>query len=105
MSEYGNDFVTVLDEDGNELTLEHLGTINREDTVYMAFVKAADQPEELLDADMELIILRVAEEDGEEILMSIEDEQEYDAIYEIFVAELNDLYDAEEEDTDDPSFH
>ena len=106
MNEFGNDFVTVLDEDGNELVLEHLGTLNQDDTVYMAFVEAAEEAEDIIDADLELIILRVVEEDGEEVLTSIDDEQEYDTIYELFITELGELYeDEDEEEADDEQLH
>ena len=36
MSEdYGADFITLTDDEGNEFELEHLGTLEREGTVYM----------------------------------------------------------------------
>ena len=35
--EFGPDFITVTDEDGNEFELEHLDTLEHEGTIYMAF--------------------------------------------------------------------
>lgn len=85
--EYGNDFVTVNDEDGNEFTLEHLHTIEYKDELYMAFLPA-DMDED--DEDYGLIILKVIEEDGEEILGSIDDPDELEEVYNEFAKVLFD---------------
>ena len=83
--EYGSDFVTVTDEDGNEIELEHLDTIEHGDALYMAFVPA-DMDEE--NEEYGIIILKVLEEDGEEILATIEAEDEVQAVYEVFMQRL-----------------
>lgn len=90
--EYGPDFVTVTDEEGNEFELEHLGTLERNGQIYMAFVPA-DMDED--DEDFGMILLRVTEENGEQLLSDIDDEQELNDVYEQFMAEL---FDDEEED-------
>mgnify|MGYP000231915166 CR=1 FL=1 len=43
--DYGSDFITVTDEDGNDFELEHLGTLEYKGSTYMAFVPA-DMDEE-----------------------------------------------------------
>lgn len=91
--EYGPDFVTVTDEDGNEFELEHLGTLEYQDNTYMAFVPA-DMDED--DEDFGMILLRVAEENGEQILADIDDQDELDQVYEQFMTQL-----FEEEDEED----
>lgn len=83
--EFGPDFVTVTDEDGNEFELEHLGTLDHKGNTYMAFVPA-DMDED--DEDFGLILLRVAEENGEQILADIDDQAELDEVYEQFMTEL-----------------
>ena len=90
--EYGPDFITLTDDDGNEFELEHLGTLELNGTVYMSFVPA-DMDED--DEDFGLILLKVVEKDGEELLADIDDEQELDAVYEKFMEEL---FEDEEED-------
>ncbi len=89
MSEdYGADFITLTDDEGNEFELEHLGTLEREGTVYMAFVPA-DMDEE--DEDFGLILLKVITDDnGDELLADIDDEEELNAVYEQFMEELFD---------------
>ena len=90
--EYGNDFITIKDDEGNEFELEHLDTIEFEDETYMAFLPA-DMDED--DEDFGIIILKVIEEDGEEILGSVDDEDELQRVYEHFMTVLFD--DADEE--------
>lgn len=91
--EFGPDFVTVTDEDGNEFELEHLGTLEHKGNTYMAFVPA-DMDED--DEDFGLILLRVAEENGEQLLADIDDQAELDEVYAQFV---DTLFDESEEET------
>ena len=71
--EYGPDFVSVTDDEGNEFELEHLGTLEHNGQEYMAFVPA-DMDED--DEDFGLILLKVIEQDGEQLLADIDDEQD-----------------------------
>lgn len=88
--EYGNDFITLTDEEGNEIELEHLDTLEYDGETYMAFVAASDTPEEVLDEDSaELIILKVeTEPDGEEMLVTLEDDDLLEKIFDMFVERL-----------------
>lgn len=99
--EYGNDFITLTDEEGNEVELEHLDTLEYEGETYMAFVQANDTPEEVLDEDSaELIILKVEPEDGEDMLVTIDDDDLLDTIFNLFVERLE----AEDEGSEDVDF-
>ena len=44
--EYGGNFVSLTDEEGNEIELEHLDTIEYNGAVYMAFFPAEEADEE-----------------------------------------------------------
>lgn len=93
--EYGPDFITLTDEDGNEFELEHLGTLEYKGSTYMSFVPA-DMDEE--DEDFGLILLKVMEKDGEELLADIDDEDELNEVYEQF---MDVLFEDEEDDGED----
>lgn len=82
--EYGSDYITITDEEGNEFELEHLDTIEISGELYMAFLPADVPSEEV----PEMIILKVVEEDGEELLEAIEDEAELERIYAKFIETL-----------------
>ncbi|MCD8144848.1 MAG: DUF1292 domain-containing protein [Oscillospiraceae bacterium] len=97
--EYGSNFITLTDEDGNEFELEHLDTIEYNGKVYMAFfplveTEDGETTDEAAEEDYGLIILRVDEVDGEELLSVIEDEDELDAAYNEF---MESLFEDEEE--------
>ena len=83
--EFGPDFVSITDDEGNEFELEHLGTLEYNGVTYMSFVPA-DMDEE--DEDYGLILLKVIEENGEELLADIDDEQELEKVYEQFMEQL-----------------
>jgi uncharacterized protein YrzB (UPF0473 family) len=83
--EYGNDFISISDEEGNEYELEHLDTIEMDGELYMAFLPA-DIDED--DERFGVVILKVVEEDGEQQFSNIEDEDELDGVYETFMERL-----------------
>ena len=88
--EYGSDFLTIVDEDGNEYELEVLTTLEWNGSSYMAVIPASAADEE----ELEVSILKSVEEDGESILCAIEDEQELQDVYDQ-IMEL--LYEEEDE--------
>ena len=92
--EYGPDFITLTDEEGNEFELEHLGTLEYNGETYMSFVPA-DMDED--DEDFGLILLKVVIKDGEELLSDIVDEEELNAVYDQFMEALFEDEDEEEE--------
>lgn len=89
--EFGNDIVTITDDEGNEYVLEHLHTLEHKGCYYMAFLPT-DLDED--DEDYGLIILKVIVENGEEILGSVDDPDELEEVYELFE---NVLFDEDEE--------
>ena len=96
---------TLTDEDGNERDFELLGRHDADGQSYVAL--AAIDPDENgdggdFDEDSEeegsFIVLKVVEEDGEEVFETIENDEEFDRIADIFEDELmQDMeYDGEE---------
>ena len=89
--EYGSDFISVIDEDGNEIMLEVIDTMDYNNSSYGLFLPA-DMDEN--DPDYGWIILRIVEEDGEEVFEDIESDDELNEVYEKFMV----LIDAEDEE-------
>lgn len=81
---YGSDFMTIVDEDGQEYELEILTTLEYNGNSYMAVIPAGDGEEE----DLEVSILKSVDEDGEPILCAIEDELELQAVYDLIMDQL-----------------
>ena len=89
MSEsYGPDFITVTDEDGNEIELEFLDTLEYNGQTYMAFFPTVEEGADEEGEDYGLIILKVVEENGEELLSTLDYDEELDAVYDRFMEEL-----------------
>ena len=61
-NQYGSDFITITDDDGNEFELEVLSTLEYDGNTYLAVIPAADSLEEL---QLEVSILKSMEEDEE----------------------------------------
>ena len=93
--QYGDDFISITDEDGKEYELEVLAELEHNGSRYLALVPAGsgnDDEEE----DLEVSILRSVEENGEDILVTIDDDEELENVYQA-------LMDLIYEDEDDPS--
>ena len=91
---YGSDYITIVDEDGEEFELEVLMTMEYNGATYQAVIPAVDADEE---ADLEVSILKNVEEDGEIILCAIEDEQELQTVYDLIMDALYEEEEADEE--------
>ncbi len=81
---YGSDFMTIVDEDGEEYELEVLSTVEYNGQTYMAVIPAGYDE----DIDPEVSILKSVEEDGEPILCAIEDQQELEDVYNYIMDKL-----------------
>lgn len=68
--QYGDDFITITDEDGTNYELEVLSTLDYNGSTYLALC-AADDLDSDEETDLEVSFLKVVEEDGEEILCAI----------------------------------
>ena len=80
---YGSDFMTIVDEDGEEFELEVLTTLDYNGCSYLAVIPAGEE-----EAELEISILKSVDEDGEPILCAIEDEAELQAVYDLIMAQL-----------------
>lgn len=93
--EYDPDLLTVTDEDGQEHTFEVLDALDYKDERYLAVVPAYEEEEDLLEEDMNLVIMKVVEEDGEEFLDIVDDDEEFYEVGDLFAERLGDLYDVD----------
>ncbi len=86
--EYGGDFVTMVDDNGEEFVLEVLDTIDYNGKTYTAFLPA-DMDEN--DPDYGMVLLQnVIDENGEEVFDTIDDDEELDDVYNQFMRVLFD---------------
>lgn len=91
--EFGGDYITIIDDDGQEFELEILDTMDYNNETYTAFLPA-DMDEN--DPDYGMIILRVVQdENGDDLYESIDDEAQLQDVYEHFMVLLFDDEDDE----------
>ena len=95
--EYGSDFITIVDENGEEFELEVVGSMDYNRKSYMAFLPPNIDSMDENDPDYGFILLRVVDgPDGEDLFESIDDEEELQDVYEHFMALLYEDEDEEE---------
>lgn len=95
MSEdFGPNFITLTDEEGNEFELEYIDALELDGQTYMAFFPAVEE-DEANEEDLGLVILKSIMVDGEEQLSTLDSDEELDRVYDLFMEQL--LADEEED--------
>lgn len=95
MSEdFGPTFISVTDEDGKELVLEFVSMLEYNGQQYQAFFPAETEDEEE-DPDNGLVILKVLHQDGEDLLSTLDSDEELEAVFNLFTESLFDEEDEE----------
>lgn len=93
---YEPDILSVTDEDGNEILFELLERYETDSDVYVAITRYYETDEEIVDGDYEVIILKVQNDDnGDEYLVEIEDEMEFEQVSDILMTKVEEKYDVE----------
>ena len=88
MSEdFGPTFITVTDEDGQEIVLEFIDALEHNGQLYQAFFPAETEDDED-NPDNGLVILKVIHEDGEDLLSTLDSDEELDAVYDLIMENL-----------------
>ena len=90
---FGPDFITVTDEEGNDFELEMVDSLEHNGITYYAMFPAVEEDEATgqpkdVDADDEeygLVIMKAIQENGEELLSTLDSDEELDQVYELFM--------------------
>ncbi|MBC5787862.1 MULTISPECIES: DUF1292 domain-containing protein [Clostridiaceae] len=96
--EYTPDIYTLEDEEGNEVVFEMIDSIELDGQKYYAMMPYYENPEDMLNDDGQLIVLRNEVVDGEEMMATIDDDEEYDRIGEIFMKRITEMFEDDEEE-------
>lgn len=89
------DIYTLVDEEGNEQAFELLDVMEPEDDRYFALIPYYENPEESLEDDGDLVILKSETVDDEEMMATIEDDEEYERVGAIFLERLDNMFEDE----------
>lgn len=98
MEEFGPEIISITDEDGVEYELEVLSRVEYRGHEYLALTpaNAEDEAEEL-----EVSILKSVIEDGDPILVAIEDEEELEQVYDLIMEQVFEDEDDDYDEMDD----
>lgn len=86
---FESDIYTLTDEDGVEAQYEEIGVAEVDDKVYHALVPLGDDGK--ASGDEYIILREVENEDGETFLESIEDDEEFDRVADLFDDEFSEI--------------
>ena len=75
--EFGPNFITLTDEDGNEITFEVIDALD-------------DEADEAAAEEFGLVILKSITENGEELLSTLDSDEELNRVYDLFMEQLMD---------------
>ena len=101
MSEdYGNDFVTLTDEDGNEYEFEIIRELQVEGKRYAALLPVCTD-EDCSHEDEDVYIVRIIEENGEEIFEIIEEDAEFERVSAAFETAFENETESEDTESND----
>ena len=99
--EYTPDLYELEDEQGNKQSFELLDVMEYEGEKYYALTPYYDEDdlENMLDDPGEVVILRSEfDENNDEILASIDDDEEYERIGDIFMKRIEEMFDFDDEE-------
>ena len=87
--EYGPNFITLTDEDGNDIELEYVDALELDGQTYMAFFPVVeDDADEEAAEEYGLVILKSVMENGEELLSTLDSDEELDKVYDLFMEQI-----------------
>ncbi len=101
--EYMPDLYELEDENGDKQSFELLDVMEYEGEKYYALTPYfdEDEAERMLEDSGEVVILRSEfDENNDEILASIDDDEEYEKIGELFMKRIEDMFEFDEDDDD-----
>ncbi|MBO4913816.1 MAG: DUF1292 domain-containing protein [Oscillospiraceae bacterium] len=89
--DFGPNFVSLIDDEtGEEIELEFIDALEHNGIMYRAFFPVVDEEDEGSEDEEEygLIILKSETVNGEEMLVQIEDEDEINTVYDLFMEQI-----------------
>ena len=82
------EYYTLTDEEGNESQFELIGEAEIDGNTYYALTELDEEGNQISD---EYVVLRVESEGDEDILVSIEDDEEFDKVADFFDDQFSDI--------------
>ncbi len=95
MNEYTPELFELIDDDGNKKNFELIDAAEINGEQYYCMVPAVED-EDFLNSDCDIVILKTIDDNGEEILASIDDDDEFEEVSGFFLQRMQEAFESEE---------
>ncbi len=96
--DFDHDTVTLQDESGSEQEFDILDAVETDSARYVALLPIFDNPADEVQSSGELLIMRVEEDGDGEVLVTIDDDDEFNDILSVFEERLSEYYEIDHDD-------
>lgn len=97
MADYGNDILTLTDDQGNELQFEVLAAVEVDGETYLGLTEIFDDPQKMIESDAQLIIMKQVEDSsGELTLVTLDSNAELERVVREFEKVLEEEYEIDD---------
>ena len=87
-NEFGPNFITLTDDEGNNIDLEYVDALEFNGQTYMAFFPVVEEGADEDSDEYGMVILKSVMVDGEEMLSTLDSEEEAEKVYDLFMEQL-----------------
>jgi len=87
-NEFGPNFITLTDDEGNNIDLEYVDALELNGQTYMAFFPVVEEGADEDSDEYGMVILKSVLVDGEEMLSTLDSEEEAEKVYDLFMEQL-----------------
>ena len=87
-NEFGPNFITLTDDEGNNIDLEYVDALELNGQTYMAFFPVVEEGADEDSDEYGMVILKSVMENGEELLSTLDSEEEAEKVFELFMEQL-----------------
>ena len=87
-NEFGPNFITLTDDEGNNIDLEYVDALELDGQTCMAFFPVVEEGADEESDEYGMVILKSVMVDGEEMLSTLDSEEEAERVYELFMEQL-----------------
>ena len=97
MADYGNDIITLTDEEGNDLQFEVIAAVEVDGETYVGMIEIFDDPQKMIESDAQLVIMKQVEDNGGDvILVTLDSNAELEKVVREFEKVLEEEYEIDD---------
>lgn len=87
-NEFGPNLISLTDDEGNNIDLEYVDALELNGQTYMAFFPVVEEGADEDSDEYGMVILKSVMVNGEELLSTLDSEEEAEKVYDLFMEQL-----------------